>query len=235
MRVCGWVWGGVLGLAAVAGGGAMGQQPGARVPVESATSVAAVLRGLAARAGVVFVGQVRSIVPKDGVVEITFAVEQPVLGVLGGSYVMREWAGRWTGGQQRYRVGERAMFFLHAPSVSPNGDAGLSSPVDGMAGVVPVIPMGANADALLDVRMLAARVVRPMGSGMVDAGFGAIGLADAKTVVRRWRMEAETEPVRRVLPAGVLPVKMLAGASPVVETTNVPGLLQPRELADAQR
>lgn len=230
MRVCRWVWGVVLVLGAVGGGRAIGQPLGARGSVGSATSVAGVLRGLAARAGVVFVGQVQSIVPKEGVVEITFLVQQPVLGVVGGTYVMREWAGRWSGGQQRYQVGQRAMFFLHAPSV-----AGLSSPVDGMAGVVPLIPMGANADALLDVRMLAARVVRPMGSPMVDVGFGAIALTEAKTVVRRWRVEAQTEPVKRVLPPGVLPVKMVAGESPVVESTNVPSLLQPREQTDAQR
>lgn len=227
MRVREWVWGVVLVLGAVGGGRAIGQQLGARGSVGSATSVAGVLRGLAARAGVVFVGQVQRIVPKDGVVEIEFVVQQPVLGVVGGTYAMREWAGRWTGGQQRYQVGQRAMFFLYAPSV-----AGLSSPVDGMVGMVPLIPMGADADALLDVRMLATRVVRPTGSAMVDAGFGAIALADAKTVVRSWRVGSQAEPVKRVLP---VPVKMAAGESPVVEPTNVPSLLQPREQADVQR
>jgi hypothetical protein len=215
MRVCKWALGAML---AVVGGGALGQQPLGSVP---ATSVGGVLRGLAARAGVVFVGQVQSIKPEGGVVVVAFQVQQPVLGVVGGSYVMREWAGRWTGGQQRYRVGQRAMFFLHAPGGSSNeetgnGGAGLSSPVDGMMGVVPVVPMGAGAGALLDVRWLATRVQRSVGSPLVDAGTGAVALADAVTVVAQWRTAPEMEPERVELPVGVraeLAVKPLVGAA----------------------
>ena len=224
MGVRGWV----LGVTLAMGSGASGQQPDANVLAMPPTSVGVALRGLAARSGVVFVGQVQSIVPKDGVVEITFRVQQPVVGVVGGTYVMREWAGRWTGGQQRYRVGQRAMFFLHAPSA-----AGLSSSVDGMAGVVPLIPMGANTDALLDVRMLAARVARPMGSPLDDAKFGAIALMDAKTVVRNWRVEQQREPMKRMLPVGVRPSPVRE--SPLVEQTDVPRMLQPREQSDVQR
>ena len=224
MHVRGWI----LGVVLAVGGGASGQQPDAKVLVVPPTSVGVALRGLAARSGVVFVGQVQSIVPKEGVVEIAFLVEQPIVGVVGTTYVIREWSGRWTGGQQRYRVGQRAMFFLHAPSA-----AGLSSSVDGMAGVVPLIPMGANTDALLDVRMLVARVVRPVGSPMADAELGAIALIDAKTVVRNWRVEQQFEPAKRMLPAGVrpLPVK----ESPLVEQTDVPRMLRPREQSDVQR
>ena len=224
MRVRDWV----LGVVLVAGGGASGQQPGANVLATPPTSVGVALRGLAARAGVVFVGQVQSIVPKDGVVEITFLVQQPLVGVVGATYVMREWAGRWTGGQQRYRVGQRAMFFLHAPSA-----AGLSSSVDGMAGVVPLIPMGVNTDALLDVRMLGARVVRPVGSPMADAELGAIALIDAKTVVRNWRVEQQIEPAKRMLPAGVRPLPV--SERPLMEQTDVPRRLHPREQTDVQR
>ena len=224
MRVRGWI----LGVMLAVGGGASGQQPDAKALAMPPTSVGVALRGLAARSGVVFVGQVQSIVPKEGVVEITFLVEQPVVGVVGATYVMREWAGSWMGGQQRYRVGQHAMFFLHAPSA-----AGLSSSVDGMAGVVPLIPMGANADALLDVRMLVARVMRPMGSPMADAEFGAIGLIDAKTVVRNWRVEQQLEPAKRMLPVGVRPLPVRE--SPLVERTDVPRLLQPREQTDVQR
>jgi hypothetical protein len=164
---------------------------------------------LASRADVVFVGQVQKIEPKGGpgggVVEITFAVQQPVLGVVGGSYVMREWAGRWTGGAQRYWVGERAMFFLHAPSAAIDGGEGLSSPVDGMMGVVPVVPMGANGSALLDVRWLASRVRRAVGAPMVDASTGGIALADAVTVAKSWQTDSVTEPKSVRLPMGVLP------------------------------
>jgi hypothetical protein len=197
MRVCNWALGAVL-AAGVVGGGALGQQPAESAP---AASVAGVLRGLASRAGVVFVGQVQSIKPEGGVVVVTFQVQQAVLGVVGGTYVMREWAGRWTGGQQRYQVGKRAMFFLHAPSA-----AGLSSSVDGMMGVVPVVPMGANADALLDVRWLASRVGRSVGSPMVDAETGAIALADAVTVTKSWQTTSVPEPVSVALPVSMRPL-----------------------------
>jgi hypothetical protein len=194
MRVCNWILGAVLAV----GGGALGQQPVESVP---ATSVGGVLRGLASRAGVVFVGQVQSIKPEGGVVVVTFQVQKAVLGVVGGTYVMREWAGRWTGGQQRYQVGQRAMFFLHAPSA-----AGLSSPVDGMMGVVPMVPMGANADALLDVRWLASRVRRSVGSPMVGADTGAVALADAVTVTKSWQTTSMPEPTSVLLPMSMRPV-----------------------------
>jgi hypothetical protein len=205
------------------GAGAVGAS--AQMP---ATSVAGVLRGMAARAGVVFVGQVQRIVPKGGVVEVTLQVQQPVLGVVGGTYVLREWAGRWTGGRQRYWVGERAMFFLHATGGSADGETGLSSPVDGMMGVVPVVPMGGNAGALLDVRWLAARVRRAVGSPMVDAATGGIALADAVKVTTNWQTASMAEPESVALPVGVRP----QAAKPL---QGMAGVLQPQEPSDAQR
>jgi hypothetical protein len=226
MSLRGCVLVGMLAVGGCAMGGcALGQQSGANALTAMPTSTGGVLRGLAARAGVVFVGQVHSIVPKEGVVEITFLVQQPVAGVVAGTYVMREWAGRWTGGQQRYRLGQRAMFFLYAPNAG-----GLSSSVGGMAGVVPLIPMGADADALLDVRMLAARVSRRMGSSPADAGFGAVSLHEAKTAVRNWRLEDQPELMKRLLPEGVRGRESLG-----VDRTDVPSLLQPGEQTDAQR
>lgn len=214
MRVCNWILGAVLAV----GGGALGQQPVESVP---ATSVGGVLRGLASRAGVVFVGQVQSIKPEGGVVVVTFQVQKAVLGVVGGTYVMREWAGRWTGGQQRYQVGQRAMFFLHAPSA-----AGLSSPVDGMMGVVPVVPMGANADALLDVRWLASRVRRSVGSPMVGTDTGAVALADAVTVTKSWQTTSMPEPTSVLLPMSMRPV-VVPPDGPGLRPATLPAREQP--------
>jgi hypothetical protein len=211
-RVCGWVWGGLLAVGTV-GGGAVGiaaQQRDERAPAES---MGAELRLLGSRAGVVFVGQVEKIETRagpgggtgDGVVEITFSVQQPVLGVVGGSYVMREWAGRWTGGQQHFQVGQRAMFFLYAPSAS-----GLSSAVDGTMGAVPVVPMGVNGQALLDVRWLATRVRRMQGaplagaSGTAGISQGGIALADGLAVTKAWRTGEVAEPKGVRLPEGLL-------------------------------
>jgi hypothetical protein len=246
MRVRGWDWGavvaGVVLLAGVVGGGvgcglggaAFAQQRGERAP---ATSVGGELRGLASRAGVVFVGQVQRIEPKGGVVEITFTVQQPVLGVVGGSYVMREWAGRWTGGTQRYWVGERAMFFLHAPSA-----AGLSSPVEGMMGVVPVVPMGANGDALLDVRWLATRVLRAVGAPLVNASTGGVALADAVTLTKRWQTDLVAEPKSVRLPEGLpsqpepgrVGQSVVAAPGRVLELAGVSSVLRRQEAGNAQ-
>ena len=188
-------------------------------------SVEGVLRSLASRAAVVFVGQVESIKPNGGVMEIIFRVQQAVIGEVGETYTLREWSGRWAGGQQHYRLGQRSMIFLYAPSA-----AGLSSPVDGMTGVVPLIPMGANVDPLLDVRMLATRVERPVGSPMVDMDFGSIALADAVAVVAAWNQEPLPEPVKHPLPIGLRPHPVNTSMS----DTGLPSLLQPAGGSDVE-
>jgi hypothetical protein len=188
-------------------------------------NVAGVLRSLASRAAVVFVGQVESIQPNGGVMEVVFRVEQPVVGEVGETYTLREWSGRWAGGQQHYRLGQRSMIFLYAPSAG-----GLSSPVDGMAGVVPLIPMGADAEPLLDVRMLATRVERSEGTPIADADFGAIALADALAVVAAWDRGPLPEPVKHPLPVGLRPHPVHASMSDL----NLPSLLQAGGAADVE-
>ena len=79
-------------------------------------SVSAALANLSQRAATVFVGQVVDIRRNAGVVEIQFRVDTPLVGQTGGSYTLREWAGMWPQGQWRYRVGERALVFLHGTS-----------------------------------------------------------------------------------------------------------------------
>lgn len=155
-------------------------------------SLGAALRSLTSRAGVVFVGQVTAVQRVGGVVEVMFRVDEAVQGPVGATYTLREWAGLWSAGQPRYQVGQRAMVFL----LPPNG-AGLSSPVDGMEGVVPVVPMGADAAPLLDVRRLATRVQRAVGSPLVGE---AVALPDAVTAMR-----STVEPPLRRLPAGWVP------------------------------
>lgn len=168
-------------------------------------------------------------------------MQQPVLGVVGGSYVMREWAGRWTGGQEHFQVGQRAMFFLHAP-----GAAGLSSAVDGMMGVVPVVPMGANGQALLDVRWLATRVRRAKGAplaGAAGTSTGGIALADGVAVTKAWQADSLVEPKSVRLPEGLLPQqpteKPAPPASPAqpqgVRVLQSAGAVWMKEADDARR
>jgi hypothetical protein len=179
-------------------------------------SVTAALGNLSARAATAFVGQVTAIRREAGVVEIDFRVDTPVLGQAGASYTLREWAGMWPPGMQRYRVGERALVFLHGAS-----SAGLSSAVDGGEGIVPVMA-DADGTVLLDVRRLATRVQRQLGQPLVD-GDGAMALKDALPVIQS-RGATTVRPVRRPLPPAVMPVvsvgtKNPAKPRPIVEQT----------------
>ncbi|HTV08059.1 MAG TPA: hypothetical protein VMD97_03330 [Candidatus Aquilonibacter sp.] len=169
-------------------------------------SVTAALANLSARAATAFVGQVTAIRREAGVVEVVFRVDTPVLGQAGGTYTLREWAGMWPPGMQRYRLGERALVFLHAAS-----SAGLSSAVDGGEGVVPVMS-DANGTVLLDVRRLATRVLRQVGQPLVD-GNGAMALSDALPVIQS-RGLTTTRPVRRPLPPAVTPVVPVGTKNP---------------------
>ena len=163
------------------------------------TTLGDALRSLASQAGVAFVGQVTGIQHTGGVVEVRFRVDQTLLGSPGPTYTLREWAGLWAAGQQRYALGQSALLFLHAP-----GAAGLSSPVDGMEGVVPLLPIAANAPPLLDIRRLATRIERAPGAPLAAADTGAVALPDAVAVVAS-RNTRRLEPALLPLPEGVRP------------------------------
>ncbi len=143
-----------------------GRAPAQRSPLttgDEAESVESVLHAMVGRAGVIFTGTVSAVRRRPaadggaGVVEVEFAVDRGLRGsVTGGRYVLREWAGLWEGTDERYRVGQRLLMLLHAP-----GASGLSSPVAGMNGAIPIRP-GANAtaEATVDLRWVAAQVSR---------------------------------------------------------------------------
>lgn len=91
-------------------------------------------------AGVIFVGEVTAVRHRQGeqgasgVVEIDFRIDQAVRGCASNStFTLREWAGLWAGGDERYRPGQRLLMLLHSPSPS-----GITSPVGGMDGVIPI-------------------------------------------------------------------------------------------------
>lgn len=146
----------------------------------------AALLAMEQMAGVIFSGQVTAVRRQvgtngaTGVVEVDFAVDDAVLGVSGSSYTLREWAGLWAGGDEPFRVGQRFLMLLYAPSA-----AGLSSPVGGMDGAIPIgasgaaqnlasglltvstqsVPVGApiQSDGLVaDLRWVQTQVVRPL-------------------------------------------------------------------------
>lgn len=135
-----------------------------------AQNVEGVLHQMSDRADVIFVGRVVAIRPHDGdgmgagFVEVDFEMDQVIRGCTGGGYVLREWAGLWSGNANRYRVGQRLLMMLHAP-----GASGLSSPVDGLDGAIPIqgvadaSPLATGAAnppvPVADLRWLGAKVL----------------------------------------------------------------------------
>jgi hypothetical protein len=128
-------------------------------------TVVDVLHQLSDQAEIIFAGQVMAIRrPNAGVIEVEFRVDQGIRGCTAGTpYVLREWAGLWEGGNQRYQVGQHLLMLLHAPSA-----AGMSSPVGGLDGAIPIRQGGAGSavgDAatprqppFVDLRWLGARL-----------------------------------------------------------------------------
>jgi hypothetical protein len=126
-----------------------------------------VLHELSDQADVIFAGQVLAIRhPSSGVVEVDFRVHDAIRGCTAGTaYTLREWDGLWVVNNQRYRVGQRLLMLLHAP-----GAAGMSSPVSGLDGAIPIRLSGggeaadSSADSsapqrpYVDLRWLGAKV-----------------------------------------------------------------------------
>lgn len=142
-------------------------------PTDPAQSIEDALHQMSDQAGVVFVGEVTAIRHisgangASGVVEIEFRIDQAVRGCTsGGTYILREWAGLWAAGDQRYHVGQHLLMLLHTP-----GPTGISSPVGGMSGAIPlrgadVAPSATDAStshlsAVADLRWVATKIQRP--------------------------------------------------------------------------
>jgi len=136
-------------------------------------TVTDVLHQMSNRADVIFMGQVLAVRHNSdsenvGVVEVEFRVDQAVRGCTAGTiYTLWEWGGLWTGGSRRYHVGQRLLMLLHAPIAG-----GLSSPVDGLDGAIPV-RQGSTATPLatasappgapfVDLRWLGVKLQRPV-------------------------------------------------------------------------
>jgi hypothetical protein len=194
--VFGWVRAtaafGVIGVSV-----ALGQGAAAGAASMPPQTVEDALHEMSDAAGVIFAGQVLSVrvVPGSmgapGVVEVTFRVDQAVHGCsAGGTYVLREWQGLWAAGDARYRVGQRLLMLLRLP-----GEAGLSSPVGGMEGAIPIrgvesqigeAVVGAASVAgsiaapepMADLRWVGARLLRTASSA---AGAGLVSAASVGT------------------------------------------------------
>lgn len=94
------------------------------------------LHAMSQQAAVIFFGHVVAVrQPRttSGILEIEFVVDDAIRGVRGGTYLLREWAGLSPAGESPLRAGQQYLMLLHAP-----GPSGLSSPVGGQDGVIPI-------------------------------------------------------------------------------------------------
>jgi hypothetical protein len=158
------------------------------------------LHAMSRLAGAIFTGQVIAVRRLDGangatgVVEIEFAVEDAVRGVSGSSYTLREWAGLWPAGDEPFRVGQRYLMLLHAPSA-----AGLSSPVGGMDGTFPVHgSMQTQATVSAEAASAGTASAETVATRTVAAKTGSAALsalADGRVVDLRWVATRVVQPL----------------------------------------
>lgn len=137
-------------------------------------------------AAVIFVGQVAAVRHHpgedgaSGVVEIDFQVDLAIRGCSTGTYTLREWAGLWESSDERYLPGQTLLMMLH-----PANAAGISSPVGGMNGAMP-IRAGGSAPAIVpattappppivDLRWVGTRLLRTIPYAPVSASTLATG------------------------------------------------------------
>jgi hypothetical protein len=159
-------------------------------------TVTDVLHQMSDRADVIFAGQVLAVRRPDagstasGVVEVDFRVDQAIRSCTTGTiYTLREWGGLWEGGSQRYRVGQRLLMLLHAPSAG-----GMSSPVDGLDGAIP-IRQGSTATPLGTTSTTSA----PPSAPFVDLRW--LGVKLERAISYRTAPAPVADPVRRTTTA----------------------------------
>jgi hypothetical protein len=148
-----------------------------------AQTVEEALHRMSDRAAVIFVGRVVAVRRiaggsdgSSGMVEVEFAVEQAVRGCSPGTYVMREWAGLWASNDARYRVGQRRLMMLHGV-----GAGGMSSPVEGMDGAMPVYGQRGVGE-MVDLRWVGTKLQRPVVYAAVAAP--RVGAGKATAMIR---------------------------------------------------
>ncbi len=203
---------------------------GGLVPSVQAQSVAAtapatvqgVLLEMASHAGVIFSGLVVGITRADaaGYVDVRFRVEHAVRGVATtGAYVLREWAGLWSGGD-RYFVGKRYLMLLTA-----RGPSGMSAPVDGLDGAIPLVAGGAAA------------VMDAHGNVAPDGPAGPDGAPEWRVDVRWLNARAARGVASSSAPRDIQPMRMMVpgGVGSPAPENPLPVALEPRWVAGPAR
>jgi hypothetical protein len=137
------------------------------------------LQPMAQAAGIIFSGRVTAVEHAGSFsgqspisTSVTFQVERAIRGTTTGqSLTIHEWAALWINGE-RYRIGERVLLFLYAPS-----KLGLTSPVAGAMGRFAIDAQGRIVMGPQHVETFAAD---PLLGGKI-----AVPYADFAQAVRR--------------------------------------------------
>jgi hypothetical protein len=144
-------------------------------------------RQLVRAAGIIFSGRVTSIGqsasfsrPDPASTVVTFQVEHAIRGALAGqNLTIHEWAGLRLSGEQ-YRVGERVLLFLYAPS-----KLGLTSPV---AGAMGRFAMNSQGQVVMNVQHVAGLAAEPLLSGKTVVPYAEFALAVRRASFERGGM-----------------------------------------------
>jgi hypothetical protein len=151
--------------------------PPARSPLAPGDGV---FRQLVRAAGIIFSGRVTYIGPPapasrqdQSSTTVTFQVEHALRGASPGqNLTIHEWAGLWAGGE-RYRVGERVLLFLYAPS-----KLGLTSPVGGAEGRFAV---DSGGQIVMDPRHVVTLAADPILGGKTIVPYSDFVLATRRS------------------------------------------------------
>ena len=155
------------------------------------------LRALTDAAGIVFTGTVTAVrrpASSAGVVEVDFAVSDAIRGVSGSEYTLREWAGLWEASDEPFRPGQRYLMLLHTPN-----SAGLTSPVGGPDGAIPIRPATSEAPATQS----AATSYDAVTATLADAGQQTVDLGWISTRVAAPVVYRPPTPARPIMASGV--------------------------------
>ncbi|HWG16924.1 MAG TPA: hypothetical protein VN678_03630 [Acidobacteriaceae bacterium] len=113
----------------------------AQLPAPPATTEDA-LRQMFDQAAIIFTGQVTAVRHtasangSTGTLEIDFSIDDAIRGSASHTtYTLREWAGLAPDSVSPFLAGHRYLMLLHSP-----GPSGLTSPVGGPDGVIPIVP-----------------------------------------------------------------------------------------------
>ncbi len=180
-----------------------------QLPAPPATTEDA-LRQMLDQAGAVFTGQVTAVRHSGAIAEIDFAIDDAILGVAPNTiYTLREWTGISPApasqfAAPQFEIGRRYLLFLHTP-----GPGGLSSPVGGPDGAIPILPGNPAASPTTPDTLGLAAQPAPAPPAAPNSASN-IPRSPAHTTFRLPPSAAETAPSPSALASSTLDLRWIA-------------------------